>query len=131
MYKRQAQNKAALDRYRTARDAYLAQHRMLDGAERLRLQAFFAGKEAEFKARELALRKAELANHAALQEAERQLDADRVVAESSIQRQQLKLARLAETGRIQSGGAAVLAGMAGAAAAGLNTMVASAEKETL
>jgi len=126
-----ARNRMALERHKEARDAYLSQYRLVDEAARLHLRALESGKEAEFKSRELAVRRTELANQTALQEATREIQKQRVMVESSLRGQKLALSRLAQTGTIQNGVAGVLAGMASSAAGGLNTLVAATEKETL
>lgn len=126
-----ARNKATLERFQAAREAYSSQYRLVDEAARVHLRALEAGQETEFKARELAIRKAETANVSALQDALRELDRERVIVHSALKRQRLSLSRLAATGAIESSGAAVIAGMGAAAAAGANTLVTSAAKESL
>lgn len=126
-----ARNRLARERHATAQRAYLEQHRLLDDAARLHLEGVVANLDAEFAGRELELQAAEDAGARGLREAVLRLERERTVATSDLKRQQLALSRASAKATTQLGLAATEAGIAKAAATGLNGLAVQLEKSEL
>lgn len=122
--KEQAQhNRNALATYSAEVDGYLTQYRQITEADKLLLEAWLAGHEADEKAKSLEFEQTTLTNAVKLQEALRDLERDRVRVTTELKRRQLRVSRQAAQARVQAGSAGILTGIGKAASSGLNGLV--------
>lgn len=115
-------NQTVLARYTTELTGYLEQYRLITDADRVLLDAWVAGHDANEKSTSLELQQTTLENTVKLQEALRDLERDRVRITSELKRRRLRVSKQAAQATAQAGGASVLAGIGQSAASGMNAL---------